>query len=236
MIREKPRHPVKATRRRRCLMLTEAIVSTIVVGVMLVASLEALRTVVRSRDSQVTDARSAVFASTLMTEILQCAYADRPVDRGATIRIGSIASLVIPAPVTQPPRTFGPETDETSGNRSYFDDLDDYHNWSESPLRDKAGTPLPYSTGWTRTVTVENVDPVLLTATGAVDNGLRRITVTVTSPNNQVTTQVALRSSQSTYDWIPSSQINATTWIGVRMGVGNDAAARIDAGTNCLNY
>ncbi len=88
---------------------------------------------------------------------------------------------------------FGPEASETGGNRSLFDDVDDYHNWDASPPQDTDGTVIPDRAGWRRTVTVEYLDASDLTMTVGGDQGVKRITVTVTRSGNTVAQLIGIR-------------------------------------------
>ena len=144
---------------QRGMTLMEVTVSTLIVGVMAVASLKALGAATRSSVDAGKRGIATTLASDLMSEILQAAY----------LEPGSNA-------------IFGPEADESSeGNRSLFDDVDDYHDWQASPPQDKEGNVLADRAGWSRKVIVEHVDladlsNVLLDTN---DQGVKRITVEV---------------------------------------------------------
>src|SRR5262249_5681423 len=75
---------------------------------------------------------------------------------------------------------FGPEAGETTGNRSLFNDVDDYVNWSETPPADKNGNTIGGLSSWTRSVTVQWVDPTTLSSSSSSATGLKLITVTTT--------------------------------------------------------
>lgn len=119
--------------RRRGLSLIEVIVSIPLVGVALVA---ALNTVGASKTSQFknTEMREAhLLAQQLMGEILLQDYADP--DLGFT--------------------SFAIESGEgNTGNRSLFDDVDDYDLWQASPPQQRDGTVMSHLPDWKRTVTV----------------------------------------------------------------------------------
>jgi len=135
--------------------IIEAALSTIVIGVMLVA---ALNTVGASRVAQYRNAdrvRGSELAASLMAEITAQAYEDR------ALALGS----------------FGLPLAKVTGNRSKFDDVDDYHNWTESPPQSKSGTVLAGFNGWTRNVTVKWVNPADPTVVSAVNTGAKLITV-----------------------------------------------------------
>jgi type II secretory pathway pseudopilin PulG len=146
------------THRRAAIAMVEAVLATIVVGLMLVA---ALRVVVAARGGQVhTDQRilAAHLAAELMAEILSQAYSD-----------------------PDEPPVFGPEISELStGTRTAFDDVDDYHNWSESPPQERDGRRRDHLQGWRRSVQVVHVEPRQPDQTALSDRGVKRITISIT--------------------------------------------------------
>ncbi|UCD48764.1 MAG: type II secretion system protein [Phycisphaerales bacterium] len=156
----------------RAFTIVEAVISTVIVSVMLVA---ALTTVGASRLIQQKVAmrnRGRLLAESLLAEIVQQAY-DDPSD----------------------PAVFGPESGEQTGDRSDFDDVDDYHNWSQSPPEDKNGVAIPEADGWQRTVTVQWVDPLDPTQSKSGETKAKRITVTARHNNMSHATLVAIRAA-----------------------------------------
>ena len=150
--------PNKATtpNDRRGLTIVEVVVSASLVSLVLIGAMNCLAGMTRGMlsTSDVILARS--LAEQLEAEILQRAYAD---------------------PNETP--VFGRESSEAATPRSGFDDVDDYHGWTGNPPQNQSGTALPGLTGWQRIVTVEWVDPANpMTASGS-DQGVKRITVTV---------------------------------------------------------
>jgi prepilin-type N-terminal cleavage/methylation domain-containing protein len=159
---------------RRGFSLAEVVVSTLLVGIVLVAAMNSLGATIRGRTSTGDAARAAQFAQQLMSEIIAKSYID-----------GGILPLM------------GPELGESTANRTAFDDVDDYHNWTASPLQDADGNVLPNSTGWRHSVTVEYVNPANPANTTLLDNGLKRITITITRGTVTMTRLVGLRSDKS---------------------------------------
>jgi type II secretory pathway pseudopilin PulG len=160
--------------RRRGLTLAEVVVSTLLVGIVLVAAMSSLGATVRGRTATSNAARAEQFAQELMSEIVAKPY----IDPG-----------VLPL--------MGPEVGEAAGNRLAFDDVDDYHNWNVSPLQDADGNVLPNTTGWRQAVTVEYVNPANPSNTTLLDNGLKRITITISRNGAVMTRLVALRSDKA---------------------------------------
>ncbi len=148
----------------------EAAVSCALVGILLVA---AMRTVGMSVVAQCRSAEQAtgrLLADGLMAEVLAKAYED---------------------PDTTP--RFGLESGESSVSRAAFDDVDDYHGWSESPPEFPDGATMPDLTGWQRTVAVDWVDPSDPSRIVGWDTGAKRITVAVGHNGVAVCTRTAIR-------------------------------------------
>jgi prepilin-type N-terminal cleavage/methylation domain-containing protein len=164
--RRSPRH------RRGAFTLVEVVISVVIVGGLLAASLRAvaLANVTQYQTVERTGANN--LARGLLAEITQQAY----VDPG-------------PSPV------FGPESGQS---RPTYDDVDDYNGYSESPLVTKSGTklPIPQKGSWMRSVTVTWVDPqTLAPASPQAETGVKLISVTVLHRNKPIVTVSALRTS-----------------------------------------
>lgn len=148
---------LKPGNRPTAFTIVEAMVSTIIVGVMFVA---ALNTVGASRLTQHKASllrRGPLLAEPLMSEILRQSYKDPD---GTPI--------------------FGRESNESATPRTGWDDVDDYEGLSESPPVAKDGTALTNSTGWQRTVEVDWVNAANPAEVTTVESGVKRIVVTVT--------------------------------------------------------
>jgi len=150
--------------------IVEAVISTIVVGVMFVA---ALNTVGASRLTQHKASllrRGPLLAEPLMSEILRQSYKD---------------------PDGTP--VFGRESNESATPRTSWDDVDDYDGLSESSPVAKDGTALTSSTGWKRTVEVKWVNAANPAEVTTVESGVKRIVVTVTYNGLTQASLVALK-------------------------------------------
>ncbi len=155
---------------RRGLSLLEVVISTFLVGVLLVA---AMQTVAGSAKASLSSAARGIglgLAQELMSEIMAARYAE---------------------PDETP--VFGPEPSESTGSRSALDDVDDYHNWTASPPQERDGTEMPDRDGWQRSARVEYVSPSDLAATVADDHGVKRVTVTVSHRGETIAELVAVR-------------------------------------------
>ena len=136
--------------------LAETAISILLVGGLVVAALNTVGASVAGREFTRNRGRGDLLAHHLMSEILRQSY-EEPVDTP----------------------TMGRESGESGGSRSSYDDVDDYDGWVSSPPEEKNGTALADLTGWERSVTVEFVDPNMLTTVSATETGVKRITVTV---------------------------------------------------------
>ena len=154
---------------RRGFGLLEVTVSALLVGLLLAA---AMRTV---RGSVVTQYRAAerttaqLLAEGLLTEILAKDYRET----GST--------------------TIGLDSGEATTSKADYDDVDDFHNWSESPPQFADGTAMPDLADWRRSVEVVWIDPADLSQTSASDLGAKRITVTVAHNYVTIATRMGIR-------------------------------------------
>ncbi len=206
----------RATRSRRGrgagLSLVEAMISMVIVAVMLVMALNTIGSLARSWQVQSTQCRAPALAQQLMAEIIQSSYQE---------------------PYVSP--IFGPEAPETSLVRADYDDVDDYNGWSASPPQLKDGTAMANLTGWTRSAAVQYVDPDDVSTPSGTNQGLKRITVTVTDPKGVQTTLYALRSNNSVYDLRGEAETTYLAWVGTQLQIGSDQQGRVVAGANILN-
>jgi type II secretory pathway pseudopilin PulG len=155
--------------------IVEAVLSTLVIGVMLVAVLNAVGGARAAQAWNADRLRATALASDLLAEIVDKAY-----------RSPSGNWLI------------GPEADEVlalaiGGARSNLDDVDDYENWSESPPANANRTAIPGYSGWTRSVRVAWVNLNDPRAVSASPTGLKRITVTVRRKGVKLAELTALR-------------------------------------------
>ncbi len=163
---------VKQLRSAPAFTLIEVMMSVIVVGVMFVAVLNTVGSARVGEYKIVERNRGQLLAQDLMAEILQQAY-DDPND----------------------PVVFGTESGEGTDNRTDFDDVDDYHGWSKSPLQRRDGTVIPDLDGWGRSVAVVWVNLADLSQTAASDQGAKRMTVSVSHNGLTVASMFAFRTS-----------------------------------------
>ena len=160
--------------------LIESSIAVLLTGLLMLAALRSVGASKRREAGTGDLVRGQQIAADLMNEILRQAYQE-PTD--------------LPL--------FGLEPNESTGNRSLFDDVDDYINWSSSPPKDRSGTAIPGFTGWTQAVSVIWANPSTLGTTTNSDTGLKKITVTISKSGKTVTQIVGYR-CVSWVDTIPT--------------------------------
>src|SRR5689334_19004919 len=143
-------------RSRPAFSLAEAVVCVFLISLAVVAGLSAVAAAGRGRTALSEQARATALARPLLSEVRQMRYADP----------------LVSAPL------LGPEAGAT---RATFTDVDDFNTWQDNATA-ADGTPIPGYTGWKRAVTVQWVSAADPTAPVSADQGLKRITVRVTSP------------------------------------------------------
>lgn len=141
-------------RQRRGLTLIEGAVCTVIVGVMLAAALNASATA-RNRQQRNQDRSTGLWlAQSLMAEVMEQPYVD----------VGGLLGL---------------ELGESQAQRITLNDLDDYNGLKEEPPRTEDGTAMSGYTGWSRHVSVEDVQVASPRNTAGSETGLKRVTVTI---------------------------------------------------------
>lgn len=171
----KPSHVTIRPAHRRGFSMMEVVMSTLIVGGMLVASLS---TVAASRASMKTldhQGRAALLGQDLMDEIMAKRYEEPSLPAGS----------------------FGLAADEAAaGNRSLYDDVDDYHGLDESPPRRADGSTISGSEGYRRIVWVGWVRPDDLVIVN-YNTGVKGVIVWTARGEKTLSTLVALRSNAS---------------------------------------
>lgn len=158
--------------RRPGFTLVEAAISIVLVGVLLVAALSTVGAAKLGERIRADRSEGQLLAQALMAEILNQAY-EEPDDTPQ----------------------FGREVSEGSGDRTAWDDVDDYDGWTKSPPRYKDSTSMPGLDDWRRSVSVQWVTPSDLTQVSASPTGVKRITVTVAHNTVPVAELVTVRTA-----------------------------------------
>jgi MSHA pilin protein MshD len=158
---------------KRCYTLVEVVVSSLVVSIMLAAALQAVATSRIGLSKMGGVSRAMLYAQDLMSEILQQLYTDPDGGLG----------------------TFGLGSAENTGDRSQFDDVDDYDGWAASPLQYKDGSTVSGTARFERRVHVAWVLPDNAKQLSGVETGVKRITVEVLLDGDVTAEITALRTS-----------------------------------------
>ncbi|WP_164102071.1 PulJ/GspJ family protein [Candidatus Laterigemmans baculatus] len=198
----------------------EVIVSMLLVGILLVASVNTVGGVYRGwQASQRIHDRNSL-AQQLMAEILQQPYSDPDTTPllGGDGDEGSLLGLI------------GGGGSTTV--RANYDDINDYHGWSSAPeLKD--GTPLVGYENWIREVSVVYVRRSAPDQTVSSSEGLKRITVTVTDPEGRTTLLTALRSAWGMLQQSPDIETTVQSFVASELQVG--AGVALHSGGHLLN-
>ncbi|MCA9227652.1 MAG: prepilin-type N-terminal cleavage/methylation domain-containing protein [Planctomycetales bacterium] len=149
-----------AVRARHGFNLLEVVISTLLVSVVLLGATNMMAGVVRGRGVANDRARADMMVEQMLDEILALPFHD-------------------PENAASDNDYLGPETSEYVGNRSGYDDVDDYNGWSKNPPESKAGQPYEDLKGWTRRVVVEHVKASEPSAASTTRTGAKRIHVSI---------------------------------------------------------
>ena len=180
---------------RNGITLAEVVVSTLLVGFVLVAAMKTVGSVQISNNSAVDVQIGPALAHDLISEVPE-----------------------------EPDGPIGTETGESTLTRTDFDDVDDFDGWNASSPEKPDGAPLGYGAGWQRQVAVMFVQPDTLAGSGS-GTGLKLITVTVTPPAGPATMIQALRSSLGMVERRPSLDSTFVTGAQIELqasGLGTD--------------
>lgn len=157
---------------RTGISMAETIVATLIIGFVLVASLQIVGPMVRSSSVHA----DRLVAARLAAEITQ-----------------EIGTKLFTDPQDNTPDVLGADSGERAANRLDFDDVDDFANWSSSPPTLSTNQSNTFLTGWTRSVKVVHVQLVDAKTVSATNTGLKRITVTVSKNGITLAETVSLR-------------------------------------------
>lgn len=202
----------RPVRSHRGITLIETCMSTVVVGGLLGASISAVGNLSSAQLLTTDRARGYQLAEDLLSEAQMLPYMD------PTLAVDQI----------------GPSAAElTPGNRSLFNDSDDYANWADNGAQNKDGTVIPGFTGWKRVVTVKWVKPDAGFDESATATGYKKITVTVSKNGRRVASMSCIK----TLAWNDAVWLNgAATASSVTTSRRNTIAAgqTTDTGTTLV--
>lgn len=113
--------------------LAEVSICTVLVGMLLVTSLQTTLFVTRHRELENDQMRASLLADQLLEEVMCLPVDDPDTDETA------------------------------GTNRSTFDNVGDYYNWISTPPQTKDGTVIPGLANWKRGIRITSIDPSNLT-------------------------------------------------------------------------
>lgn len=155
---------------RRGISMAETVISTLLIGFVLVSTLQLVGPMARSTSVHADRLVAANLANELTEEIATKAWT---------------------SPLLDDLDSMGPGAGET---RSTYDDVDDFDDWSSSPPKFSTGQSNVYLGGWTRAVIV---DHVLLSDAETISGsytGLKRVTVIVSKNGTELARVESLQS------------------------------------------
>ncbi len=159
-------------RLRRAVSLVEALAAIPIVGLVLVAAINSVGTSRIAAQSLAQHRDASRFAESLLNEIVALLYEDDADKSGSP----------------------GPSAAElATGNRSLFNDVNDYDGWKASPPQQKNGLPIAGAARYRERVELVLLDPATLLPTGGPDLGLMRVTVSLLLDVDPVVTLTAFR-------------------------------------------
>jgi hypothetical protein len=163
---------------RRGMTYVEVVVSLIILSTAMVASLQAFGIYAMGSRDWGERARALELANQLMAEINALPFEDP---------MGSVG--------------IGLESGEIAGDRTTFNDIDDYHGWDESPPTNRNGIALQAYAGYRRTVSVTS-DNSLAAATGLSlpADAFKKIVVRVFKDEKELARLVTVRSRHDAAD------------------------------------
>ncbi len=160
-------------RRVRGFSVIEVAMSSLLVGAVLVASMRVTGQALMVQRDRAHMSTAAFLAEGLLSEILLLPYMEPGLNNSAIRR----------------------EAGEPANDRSTFDDVDDYHDYTESPPKSMENEPLPGFVGWERSVVVQWVNPNDLNRTQGGESGVKRVTVQVHRNGQLLATAIGIRSN-----------------------------------------
>lgn len=182
--------------------LAESVIAIVIVGVLMVSAMNVAGAAVMVRRMSADRAFALLLAEDLMAEITRLPYSDPD-----TITVA-----------------LGPEAGETT--RAHYDDVDDYHGFSETGPRTRDGVLLA-GNDWNRSVHVAYVSPAGAFPEVANDTGVKRIVVTVSLRDTPVVVLSSLRTQALSTassrgflaEFVDATGDLATGLLGVTVGI-----------------
>ncbi len=186
---------------RRGFSLAEVLISSMLVGVVLVGALQVLGGAIQTRKRTAAQLDGPRLAMELWSEIMSKPYEDPELPEG----------------------TLGPEAGETS-SRLNFDDVDDFHGWFRSPPEDISGAPLTEYQGWIREVSVTWTSRDRGDDVASSETGLKRFVVRVTAPDGKIYEHRGLRFVTGALEQPPAVDATTVTDVTTELQIGGQTS------------
>lgn len=185
---------------RMGITLAEVAISTVLTALLMVAALQAVRmsSQMNSEGSSRNIARQ--IAQDLLTEAMTQAY-EEPSETPA----------------------FGRETNEGSSNRSNWDDVDDYHGYLATAIRDRQNNAISAYANYSASVQVTWESASSLGTTSPTETDLKKIVVTVSDQRGGSYQLVGYRTRGGQAD--QTDLLSGTSTSGVKFEWANQAGA-----------
>lgn len=165
-------------RRARALSMVESAFSVLLVGMVLVAALETVRSTTLAEQQAARRRVGTLLAQDLMTEILA-----QPVTAAAVPAVEKLGLDFIEIDILVGP----------AGSRADFDSVGDYDGWTASAPQHADGTEMTAYAAWRRDVRISNLRTTDLEDTTSTFTGVQRVEVDVFFRGLPVTTLRAVR-------------------------------------------
>lgn len=156
---------VKQQTPRPAFTLTEVVVSSLLVGVVLYSAMRGATVVQKLSSEDQTQQILRWEAVNLLEEVAGLAYQDPELAHETIVALG-------------------PDNGEGNGRREFWDDIDDVDQWNTIRLEARTGDALPYSIQLSAELEVSWVDPATLVA-AVSETGLKRVKATLTAPSSE---------------------------------------------------
>lgn len=160
---------------RRAITLAETVISTLLIGFVIVSTLSIVGPIARSTTVHADKLVAANLANEMAEEVSTKLFID---------------------PFALTPDDIGFDADDSIFLRTNYDDIDDFDGWSSSPPKHSFGGLMSTMTEWTRSVKVVHVLLADPSAESATNTGLKKVTVEV-SKNGTVLASISTLHSQA---------------------------------------
>jgi Tfp pilus assembly protein PilV len=165
-----PNKPFSCPRRTGAssgLSYIEVVISITILSILVVAAMQLFANLGRYKSALLNQDDGGYLAMEMIREIMQKSYRD-----------------------PNNANEFGIGTAEVTTGRLLMDDIDDYHNWTQSPPQNRTGDPLTQYDHLTRTVQVRHVQADDFSITALADEGFKEVTITIKNKETPLTQQV----------------------------------------------